>query len=279
VLPETILSRTEVDTPLDADAAEEPAESPRFPLLNMIALGVILALLAIVGLVIGRSLLAGAGPPLSPTPLLQPQPTELAASAAPAPTGGALATFVPSPVAAAQPSASPPVAPAPPASAGPAQATPALPAPTAGPAGLPLGTILNVDGWSATLLRPDYALLLDGAVGGLQPAGRFVLTMLAVTNNSPDPRRIPSDLFVLSDAQGRRYNPLPGASSAFLGAYGRGQYGDLALEDEIEPQSGMRTIPVLFDVPLDASGMALSLAGAGGAGWPIDGAPTLPAGP
>lgn len=286
VLPETLLARTDVDAPAAPPPApepdeplpagrsdEEPQAPPRFPLLNLIATAIILVLLAVVGVVIGRSLLAGAEPPLSPTMVLQ-IPSQPSAA-------GSLTTTVPPATAAPSPAASPaPSASAIPASPAPsASAIPASPAPSAAPAGLPLGTILDVDGWSATLLRPDYALSLDGSIGGIQPAGRFVLTILAVSNNSAAPRRLPADFFALSDAQGRRYSPLPGASSAFLTAYGRGQYGDLALEDEVEALSGMRTIPVLFDVPPDASGLTLNVSGAAGAGWPIDGTANQPAGP
>lgn len=278
VLPETILDRvdveapaaapTEVEAPAVAPAEQEgaPAVAPaeqegasRFPMLNLIMSGLILLLLAAVGLLVGRALLSDPGPPPAPTsPLL----------ADPSPAPALTATLL-------QPSSAAPA----PTLAPTAAAAPVAPSATPDPAGLPLGTLLEVDGWSATLLRPEYALVLDGAVGELQPAGRFVLTMLAVSNNSSVPRRIPADLFVLADAQGRRYTPTPGASSAFLGAYGRGQYGDLALEDEIEPLSGMRTIPVLFDVPLDATELTLTISGAGSAGWPIDGAPQPPAGP
>ncbi|MBX0331066.1 DUF4352 domain-containing protein [Oscillochloris sp. ZM17-4] len=140
------------------------------------------------------------------------------------------------------------------------------------PASLPLGTIVDVDGWSATLLRPDYALILDGAIGDLKPSGRFVLALMAISNNSADLRRIPADLLTLVDSRGRRYSPAPNASSAYLSLYGRGQHGDLALEDAITPRSGMRSVPILFDVPDDATGMVLTVRDGGTSGWPIEGA-------
>ena len=131
------------------------------------------------------------------------------------------------------------------------------------------------------LLRPDYALALDGAIGELQPSGRFVLAVVSVINNAPTPRVPPADMFVLSDNAGRSYLPVPGASSTYLAVYQRAQYGDLALEDSFEPSSGVRSVPILFDVPPDASGLRLSVNGAGPAGWPVGeaGPSPFPSGP
>ncbi len=142
--------------------------------------------------------------------------------------------------------------------------------PTA-PPGLPLGTLVEVDGWSATLLRPDYALILDGSIGDLRPSGRFVLTLMAVSNNSAGARRIPADLFTIVDSQGHRYSPTPNASSAYLALYGRGQHGDLALEDDLAPSSGMRSVPILFDIPVNVTGLVLTVRDNGALGWPIEG--------
>jgi len=134
---------------------------------------------------------------------------------------------------------------------------------------LPLGTPIDYDGWTAVLVRPDYALPLDGAIGDLQPAGQFVLTVVSVSNNSPTPRVIPPELFVLVDSAGRSFIPVPGASSAYLALYERGQRGDLALEDGFEPVVGLFSVPIIFDVPRDATGLRLTVRGAGPAGWPV----------
>lgn len=144
-----------------------------------------------------------------------------------------------------------------------------------------MGVPIEVDGWAAVLVRPDDALPLDGAIGDLQPAGRFVLAVVAVSNNSPTPRALPADLFVLVDGTGRRYTPVPGASTAYLALYERAQRGDLALEDVFEPVVGLRSVPLIFDVAPDASGLRLTVAGAGPAGWPVgELAPvTAPSGP
>lgn len=253
-------------------AVEVEAESERnpFPLLNLIMTGIIVLLLAALGFVIGRALLAGNQPIAAPTVPALPTPRPAASAPSLAP---------PSPL----PPTTPPPTPLPP-TAVPTSVAVAMVVPTApelapsptlppasptAPIALPLGTVVDYDGWSATLLRPNYAVTLDGAIGDLRPAGRFVLAVVAVSNNGPTPRVIPPELFVLRDSAGRSYSPVPGASSAYLALYQRAQRGDLALEDSFAPGSGMRSVPLLFDVPLDASGLQLLVPGAGPTGWPV----------
>lgn len=263
------------EAPHDADAEHRGAP---FPLLNALSILLILLLLGALGLIIGRNLFSAqplaVAPPATPAIAVAP-PVATPASATPtAPPSPAPATAAPT--AAPEAMQTPP-----PTGASPAPAPTAL-APTSAPAlttELPLGQVVDYDGWSATLLRPDYAVALDGSIGDLQPTGRFVLAVLAVSNNSPSSRTIPPDLFTLTDDAGQRYLPVPGASTAYLALYERGQRGDLALEDPLDPDSGMRSIPILFDVPADATGLRLTMAGAAGAGWPISGAETSPVGP
>ncbi len=268
------------------EPAEEEREQTPFPLLNAIMSGIILVLLVILGIVIGRALLVG----------------RLAANAPAAPIASGSQPDVPVAVVttgAVGPVASPPAVSTVDAAPPPLSATPPLPGavggePTAAlaptlalpptlpvaPAPLPLGTVVDYDGWSVTLLRPDYAVTLDGAIGDLRPSGRFVLAIVAVSNNQPQPRRLPPDFFLVRDAGGRAYEPVPGASSAYLALYERAQRGDLALEDEFAPSSGMRSVPLLFDVPPDAGDLSLLVAGAGLAGWPIgEAAPPVTSGP
>lgn len=144
--------------------------------------------------------------------------------------------------------------------------------PTSPPAALtplPVGNVVQHDGWQATLLRPDYARTIDGAVGDVRPDGRFVLTLLAVSNATDTPRRIPLDLFVLTDAQGRSYTPDPVASVSYLVVYPAGQWGDLAIDDEVPPGAGLYTMPLLFDIPLDATNLLLTMGQRADAGWLI----------
>lgn len=247
-----------------APQAELPRGDQRpFPLLNLIALGIIGLLIVAIVAVLNAA--PGTGQPSAgtlalPSPVLQAVPTNPTSAApdlgsAPAPEPTVL------PI---RPNQTGAPIPAP---------TPRGPTPAVGmPAqpSLPLGTLIEVDGWSTTLLQPDYALILDGSIGDLRPSGHFVLALMAISNNSPQQRRIPADLFTLVDNRGRRYQPTPNASSAYLTLYGRGQHGDLALEDSLSPQSGMRSVPVLFDVPLDAVGLVLTIHEGGSAGWLIE---------
>ena len=274
--PEPATATHAADVPAASpEPAEEEGKQTPFPLLNAIMSGIILLLLVILGVVIGRALLDGrlvANPPAAPTASGRQPDMPIAAA-----TTGAVA-----------PVASPPPVSTADAAPTPLSATPPLPGAAGGeptvvlaptlalppslpvaPAPLPLGTVVDYDGWSVTLLRPDYAVTLDGAIGDLRPSGRFVLAVVAVSNNQPQPRRLPPDLFLLRDASGRAYAPVPGASSAYLALYERARRGDLALEDEFAPTSGMRSVPLLFDVPPDADGLSLLVPGAGPAGWPV----------
>jgi hypothetical protein len=251
--------------PLPAAAQEAAPREGHFPLLNRLALGLIIGL----GVVLLALLLWPRGTPqpqanpAAPTAILAATPAGSATGSAPTGT---------------LPTAAPEASPAPAITLEPTLAVPTLPAATPTPAILPLGAVLELDGWRATLLRPDYALLLDGAIGELQPNGRFVLALMAVSNGAAEPRTLPADLFTLTDNLQRTYTPLPNASTIYLATYGQ-EYGDQALEDPFAAQSGMLSIPLLFDVPPDATGFTLTLRGAGGPGWPITGGDTSGAGP
>ncbi|EFO81701.1 hypothetical protein OSCT_0446 [Oscillochloris trichoides DG-6] len=226
-----------------------------FPLLNRLALLVIavliLGILAIVVLGRGNIGQSVAALPPQPSPILQSLPSP-----------SSLPTLIPTLTQITTPTRPP--------------LPPTLPAPSpTPPTSLSLGTLVEVDGWSATLLRPDYSLLFDSSIGDLQPSGRFVLVLMAVANNSAAPRPIPPDFFTLVDARGRQFRPIPNASSTYLSLYPRGQYGDLALEESLAAHSGMRSIPIIFDVPRDATGLTLMVHASGNLGWPIE-QPTAP---
>jgi hypothetical protein len=189
----------------------------------------------------------------------------------PAPQVGQSAAAPPSD-AAAQPPEAPPEQTALPTT--PPTATPTVtPTPTPTPLPRPevqaLGTLLSYDGWNATLLRPDHAQILTNSLGEVQARGRFALALLAVSNTTTSTRRLSPDMFALVDAQGQRYRPVAGASSAYLDTYGRGMHGDLAFEDEIPPTSGMFSVPLLFDVDPNVSELILTMGQDGTQGWPV----------
>ncbi|WP_129674459.1 hypothetical protein [Candidatus Chloroploca sp. Khr17] len=265
-----------------ATQAQPDDQRTAFPLLNVLAMLVIVLLLGAIGVIIGRNVMQtnpfaqqssapATANPVNPSVEIpnptaaSPSPTSLPPTLQATATARTTATPVPTltpvePTATAIPVAS------------------AEPSPTT-ITELPLGSILDHDGWSATLLRPDYAVVLDGSLGDLAPNGRFVLAVVAVSNNSAETRILPPTFFALRDDQGRTYSPVPQASTIYLTLYQRGQHGDLALEEPLEPSSGMRSMPILFDVPFDASGLRLTTPSSGGAGWPIGESQALPAGP
>jgi hypothetical protein len=130
------------------------------------------------------------------------------------------------------------------------------------------GEIVQQGQWHAILIRPQDAVMLDGSIGSLQPSGRFVLALLAVGNDGQAPARLPGDLFALVDGAGNRYAPLPHISTAYLNTYGRGQHGDLSMEDPIPSDGGNKSVPLIFDVPPSARPLYL-LVGDSSVGWQI----------
>ncbi len=133
---------------------------------------------------------------------------------------------------------------------------------------VPLGTILEHDGWQVTLSRPNYVQFLDGAIGDMQPGGRFVMALLTVGNRAEAPRSIPPDLFLLIDAQGRSYRALAPASRTYLQIYGP-SHGDLAIDDPLPPGGSLYSIPLIFDVSSDATDLILTIGQQAGQGWRV----------
>ncbi len=149
----------------------------------------------------------------------------------------------------------------------------ATPSPTLTPLPtLPAGTVILRDFWTLTLLRPDHAVILNGPIGSRQPNGRFVLALVAVGNGGAAATLAPPELFVLIDDQGVRYLPEPGLSTLYLETFGRGRYGDFSLDEAIPAGIGQVSVPVIFDVPVNARGLSLHL-GDSVAGWPVLGLP------
>jgi hypothetical protein len=250
----------------------ERARMIRWPLYVIIGVAVAVVLIA------AAMLRAGAPPTAqAPTPTLALPgaagvlPTE-AATAAPLPTSAIVAA----PIATTAPNRSPERTPSAAQPVATVRPSPTSPSPT--PPALVPGQIMVQGLWHASLLRPEHAVLLDGAIGTLQPSGRFVLALVAIGNDSTMPARIPADLFTLRDAAGNRYAPLAAASTTYLNTYGRGQRGDLSLQEEIPPGGGIVSVPLLFDVPSSTRSFTLHV-GDEPLGWPISGTAALPATP
>jgi hypothetical protein len=132
-----------------------------------------------------------------------------------------------------------------------------------------MGAVLTHDGWYATLGRPEHAQVLNQAPEGITVQGQFAVVVPAVSNTGDTPRQMPPDLFALVDQQGRLYRPLEGASTAYLQTYGRGQYGDLALEDVVPAGGGRFSVPLLFDIAPDATNLVLTMGPRAQQGWQV----------
>lgn len=232
-----------------------PARQIRWPVYVIIAIALLILLL--VALFRWSDLFApqqSAAPP-APAPELSPViPTLRDAATSAIPTSAPVGQ---SPVAASpQPTQAPPL--------------PTRPLqPTQRPR-LTAGTVIKEGEWDISLLRPEHALLLDGSIGSMQPQGRFALAIVSISNVNQVASRFPAELFTLEDEKGRRYRPVPGASTAYLTAFARGVNGDLSVEEEIPANAGFVSIPVIFDVPLDARDLRLFI-GDTSVGWPLPG--------
>jgi hypothetical protein len=141
-----------------------------------------------------------------------------------------------------------------------------LPSPSPVPDTNPFGQFVAYDGWQIGLLRPDDVVVVDGASGLLQSDGRLLIALIAVSNEDSRERTLPAGLFTIEDDTGQRYYPLPGASLRYLDQFGRGLYGDLALEDQFTAQSGLRSVPLLFELPRHRTPVRLWV---GDKGWQL----------
>jgi hypothetical protein len=253
-----------------AEAAPERAgREIRWPLYLVIGVSALVVLIAAI-LIRGSEFMAvlrpaptAALPTLgAPTPVVVPA-LDITAAPAAAPTSRPAAGAATLP-AVANPASQPTDLPAPAA----AQPTP-IPSPPATPRQTRApGEIVQQGQWHAILIRPQDAVVLDGSIGSLQPSGRFVLALIAVGNDGQAPARLPDDLFTLVDGAGNRYAPLPQISTAYLNTYGRGQRGDLSMEDPIPSDGGNKSVPLIFDVPPSARPLYL-LVGDSPVGWSI----------
>jgi len=232
----------------------------RWPLYLVIGVAVLIVLVAAVAIQSTISPAAEAPRPRLPGAL--PVPLITPASS---PSATAVAAARPSPVLRAAPTVARP----------PARLTPLPPTPQPTPRPtLAPGDVISRGAWHASLLRPDYAVPLDGAIGTLQPRGRFILALVDIGNDGTAPARIPANLFSIQAGDGHRYLPVPAASTAYLEAYGHGQRGDLSMEEQIPP-GGNVSVPLIFDVPPAARELMLRV-GDEPRGWMVGDAPPAP---
>jgi hypothetical protein len=167
---------------------------------------------------------------------------------------------LPVPPTAAPPTAAPEAAPEAAPAGNPAEANPAI---------VPANTPLESNGWRYDFVNPQYATFIVGNFGPLQPQqGRSVVVLVQVANIEGQPEALPQSYFVLKDAQGRVYEPQPQASTMYLSMFGgRGIAADLSQEDPIPSDGLSRSMPLVFDVPADASDLVLFARSNPGQGW------------
>ena len=133
---------------------------------------------------------------------------------------------------------------------------------------MPIGQIVEHGPWNIGLMRPTDALVLSGSIRNLQPNGRFVLALIAVSNTASSAQVLPLNLLALEDAHGARYTPVPAASTAYVSTFGAGQAGMSSMEAAIPNGGVVVSVPVIFDVPPDARGLKLVVGGADD-GWQV----------
>ncbi len=113
-------------------------------------------------------------------------------------------------------------------------------------------TILESNGWFYNFPTATYAVRVPSPLGGLDARGQFALVLMFVSNGTGQAQTLPADFFVLRDAQGRVYFPSPEASAAYRAS---GGVADINLGDVIPADGVTRSVPLVFDIAPDASGL------------------------
>ncbi len=123
------------------------------------------------------------------------------------------------------------------------------------PAIIPENTPLESNGWlydynQAFCFPAACTRVFRGNVAGSTPQGRFVHVLVVVANRTGQAQPIPTDFFVLKDAQGRVYKALPELSKAFVMP---GINADRSHMDPV-PANGITTsVALFFDIASDAT--------------------------
>jgi len=209
-------------------------------------------------------------PSVAPTPSI----VTVAPSVTPTPSVVAVAPSVaPAPsVVAAAPSASPVPRP----SAAPsvvAVAPSAVPsvapsrAPSTAPSALRAGrpTVLgNEQRLTEAPWRWGYYGLSNVTTGGagfsVQPKGRYLVVLMLVQNTGTTPQQIPDGLYMVTDEQGRTATFNRQASVDYYQTYLNTNPGDYPANAKIPVTTTPVSVPLLFDVPLDATNLIMTSA-------------------
>lgn len=137
--------------------------------------------------------------------------------------------------------------------------TPGTPADLAGanPAPQPVGTVLSSEGWSYTfpgICFGSCGAVLGPQIGGNTAQGTYMVVLVLVSNGTGTAQAVPTDFFVLKDAQGRVYQPLPQVSNAYTQ---RGVNADISITDPVPANNAGTSMNLIFDVPRDATNLTL----------------------
>ena len=199
-----------------------------------------------------------APPPAEQTPAPPEQPAPPAEQTAAPTTGQTTVVVVPPEATVVPPPAAPAPAP-PPAAPAPAPPPPAAPVDVAAanPAIVPDGTEVPAGPWRFT--STQFKNIATGSYGGAPPTrGQYQIVVLAVANGSDQPATIPDGFFVLKDAQGRVYDFNRAASVDYLNRFGGpGVAADIGADTPVPNNNSLTSVPLLFDVPPDATNLVL----------------------
>lgn len=116
------------------------------------------------------------------------------------------------------------------------------------------GDNLRVDGWSYSYLNSNYAVYIGTQAGGQTAQGEFLSILVFVSNGTEKTQALPSDFFVVRDAQGRSYTQIPKLSNALVE---RGVNADVGLQDPILNNNAAASVYLVFDVSKDATDLML----------------------
>ncbi|RRR72751.1 MAG: hypothetical protein EI684_09775 [Candidatus Viridilinea halotolerans] len=119
------------------------------------------------------------------------------------------------------------------------------------PAVLAPNTPIQGAGWTYDFNSPTFAASIIGNLGQYTPNnGRFVVVLAFAFNGTGSEQAIPSNFFVLKDAQGRVWEARPEVSAAYVVP---GINADLAHTQAMPSDGITRSVAIIFDVAPDAT--------------------------
>jgi hypothetical protein len=121
-----------------------------------------------------------------------------------------------------------------------------------------VGKVVSSEDWEIEIIGPAEKVKVVGE-GDItyQAEGIYVVVPVRVTNRAADMRLFPKSLLGLEDDRSRRFAPT---SSSIQVAYALPRHIELLLDSPIAA-NGTRQSIIMFDVPDDATGLKLTIAG------------------